>query len=64
MSTLPGQDPALSNLPSQQPFLGGQQPMYQPMPVGAGQQQPQQQQQAPHGQQGGGRSEAQLISFD
>ncbi|CAH2291773.1 hepatocyte growth factor-regulated tyrosine kinase substrate isoform X2 [Pelobates cultripes] len=63
MTTLPGQDPALSNMPSQQPFLGGQQPMYQPMPVGAGQQQPQQQQPA-HGQQGPGGSEAQLISFD
>ncbi|KAM8947773.1 hepatocyte growth factor-regulated tyrosine kinase substrate isoform 2-T2 [Pelodytes ibericus] len=63
MTTLPGQDPALSNMPSQQPFLGGQQPMYQPMPVGGGQQQPPQPQPA-HGQQGPGSSEAQLISFD
>lgn len=29
MSTLPGQDPALSSLPPQQPYLSGQQPMYQ-----------------------------------
>ncbi|XP_018089683.1 hepatocyte growth factor-regulated tyrosine kinase substrate L homeolog isoform X1 [Xenopus laevis] len=64
MSTLPGQDPSLSSLPSQQqPFIGGQQPMYQQMPVAGGQQQPAQQP-AAHGQQGTGRSEAQLISFD
>ncbi|XP_012822055.1 hepatocyte growth factor-regulated tyrosine kinase substrate isoform X4 [Xenopus tropicalis] len=64
MSTLPGQDPSLSNLPSQQqPFIGGQQPMYQQMPVVGGQQQPAQQP-AAHGQQGTGGSEAQLISFD
>ncbi|XP_053309162.1 hepatocyte growth factor-regulated tyrosine kinase substrate isoform X2 [Spea bombifrons] len=63
MSTLPGQDPALSNMPSQQPFHGGQQQMYQPMPVGSGQQQPPQQPPAP-GQHGPGSSEAQLISFD
>ncbi|KAM4662973.1 hepatocyte growth factor-regulated tyrosine kinase substrate isoform 2-T2 [Discoglossus pictus] len=61
MSNLPGQDPAMSNLPSQQQYMGGQQPMYQQMPVG-GQQPPQQQ--APHGQQGPSGSEAQLISFD
>ncbi|XP_068119791.1 hepatocyte growth factor-regulated tyrosine kinase substrate isoform X7 [Hyperolius riggenbachi] len=63
ISALPGQDPALSNMPSQQPYLAGQQPMYQPMPVGAGQQQPPQQQ-ATHGQQVPGGSEAQLICFD
>ncbi|XP_053561959.1 hepatocyte growth factor-regulated tyrosine kinase substrate isoform X2 [Bombina bombina] len=61
MSTLPGQETAMNNLPSQQQYLGGQQPMYQQMPVGASQQPPQQ---AQHGQQGPGRSEAQLISFD
>uniref|UniRef100_A0A8C5QTK7 Hepatocyte growth factor-regulated tyrosine kinase substrate n=1 Tax=Leptobrachium leishanense TaxID=445787 RepID=A0A8C5QTK7_9ANUR len=68
MSTLPGQDPALSNMPSQQPFLGGQQPMYQPVSAAvSGQQQPQhqhQQQQPTHGQPGPGGNEAQLISFD
>ncbi|KAM5135290.1 hepatocyte growth factor-regulated tyrosine kinase substrate isoform 2-T2 [Mantella aurantiaca] len=63
ISALPGQDPAMTNMPSQQPFLPGQQPMYQPMAVGAGQQQPPQQQ-AAHGQQVSGGSEAQLISFD
>ncbi|KAG8565136.1 hypothetical protein GDO81_012732 [Engystomops pustulosus] len=63
MTNLPGQDPAMSNMPSQQPFLPGQQPMYQPMPVGAGQQQPPQQQ-GTHGHQVQGGSEAQLISFD
>ncbi|KAG8446419.1 hypothetical protein GDO86_014030 [Hymenochirus boettgeri] len=64
MSTLPGQDPSLNNLPSQQQqFIGGQQPMYQQMPVGGSQQQPPQQQ-AVHGPQGAGSNEAQLISFD
>ncbi|XP_072259513.1 hepatocyte growth factor-regulated tyrosine kinase substrate isoform X2 [Pyxicephalus adspersus] len=63
ISSLPGQDPAMANMPSQQPYLPGQQPMYQAMPVGAGQQQPPQQQ-AAHGQQVPGGSEAQLICFD
>ncbi|XP_075702200.1 hepatocyte growth factor-regulated tyrosine kinase substrate isoform X1 [Rhinoderma darwinii] len=63
MTSLPGQDPTMNNMPSQQPFHPGQQPMYQPMPVGAGQQLPPPQQ-AAHGQQVQGRSEAQLISFD
>ncbi|XP_069608622.1 hepatocyte growth factor-regulated tyrosine kinase substrate isoform X2 [Ranitomeya imitator] len=63
MTSLPGQDPAMSNMSSQQPFLPGQQPMYQPMPVGAGQPQPPHPQ-ATHGQQVPGGSEAQLISFD
>ncbi|XP_036400578.1 hepatocyte growth factor-regulated tyrosine kinase substrate-like isoform X3 [Megalops cyprinoides] len=58
MSALPGQDP---NMAAQQPYLPGQQPMYQQMaPPGGPQQQVQQQQpQAPPGS-----SEAQLISFD
>ncbi|XP_077107446.1 hepatocyte growth factor-regulated tyrosine kinase substrate isoform X3 [Ranitomeya variabilis] len=63
MTSLPGQDPAMSNMSSQQPFLPGQQPMYQPMPVGVGQPQPPHPQ-ATHGQQVPGGSEAQLISFD
>lgn len=29
MSTLPGQEQGLSNMPPQQPYLSGQQPMYQ-----------------------------------
>lgn len=29
MSALPGQDAALSSLPPQQPYLPGQQPLYQ-----------------------------------
>ncbi|XP_038632941.1 hepatocyte growth factor-regulated tyrosine kinase substrate isoform X5 [Scyliorhinus canicula] len=57
MSTLPAQDPAMSNLPPQQSYLPAQQPMYQQMPPpGPPQQQPPQQQQP--------GSEAQLISFD
>lgn len=63
ISSLPGQDPAMTNMPSQQPFHPGQQQMYQPMAVGGGQQQPPQQQ-ATHGQQVSGGSEAQLICFD
>ncbi|XP_018409151.1 PREDICTED: hepatocyte growth factor-regulated tyrosine kinase substrate isoform X2 [Nanorana parkeri] len=63
ISALPGQDPAMNNMPSQQPYHPGQQQMYQPMAVGAGQQQPPQQQ-ATHGQQVPGGSEAQLICFD
>ncbi|KAJ8345364.1 hypothetical protein SKAU_G00295570 [Synaphobranchus kaupii] len=60
MSSLPGQDP---NMAPQQPYLPGQQPMYQQMlPPGGHQQhaQPHQHQQY-HGQ---GGAEAQLISFD
>ncbi|XP_065271423.1 hepatocyte growth factor-regulated tyrosine kinase substrate isoform X3 [Emys orbicularis] len=67
MSTLPGQEPALSSLPPQQTYLSGQQPMYQQMPPPAGppQQQQQQPQQAPSQvQQAQGSGEAQLISFD
>nr|XP_056723317.1 hepatocyte growth factor-regulated tyrosine kinase substrate [Euleptes europaea] len=67
MSTLPGQDPALSNLPPQQPYLSGQQPMYQQMapPGGPPQQQPPPQQAPAQVQQAqGGSGEAQLISFD
>nr|XP_014340037.1 PREDICTED: hepatocyte growth factor-regulated tyrosine kinase substrate isoform X3 [Latimeria chalumnae] len=65
LSTLPGQDPSMSNLPPQQGYLPGQQSMYQQMAPPGG---PQQQQQPPPPQQpvqqvqGGG--EAQLISFD
>uniref|UniRef100_A0AAX7SVU2 Hepatocyte growth factor-regulated tyrosine kinase substrate n=1 Tax=Astatotilapia calliptera TaxID=8154 RepID=A0AAX7SVU2_ASTCA len=55
ISALPGQDP---NMPPQQQYMPGQQPMYQQQ-----QQQPQQpQQQAP--QAVPGSAEAQLISFD
>ncbi|XP_015282036.1 PREDICTED: hepatocyte growth factor-regulated tyrosine kinase substrate isoform X2 [Gekko japonicus] len=67
MSTLPGQDPALSNLPPQQPYLSGQQPMYQQMapPGGPPQQQPPPQQAPAQVQQAqAGSGEAQLISFD
>ncbi|XP_054834070.1 hepatocyte growth factor-regulated tyrosine kinase substrate isoform X1 [Eublepharis macularius] len=67
MSTLPGQDPALSSLPPQQPYLSGQQPMYQQMapPGGPQQQQPPPQQAPAQVQQAqGGSGEAQLISFD
>ncbi|XP_060109057.1 hepatocyte growth factor-regulated tyrosine kinase substrate isoform X2 [Heteronotia binoei] len=67
MSTLPGQDPALSSLPPQQPYLSGQQPMYQQMapPGGPPQQQPPPQQTPAQVQQAqGGSGEAQLISFD
>nr|XP_033817940.1 hepatocyte growth factor-regulated tyrosine kinase substrate isoform X2 [Geotrypetes seraphini] len=62
MSTLPGQDPALNTLPPQQPYLPGQQPLYQQMvpPGGLSQQQPQSSQ----GQQPQSSGEAQLISFD
>ncbi|KAG9331345.1 hypothetical protein JZ751_019368 [Albula glossodonta] len=58
MSALPGQDP---NMAAQQPYLPGQQPIYQQMaPPGGQQQQAQQQQpQAPPSS-----TEAQLISFD
>ncbi|XP_048347539.1 hepatocyte growth factor-regulated tyrosine kinase substrate isoform X2 [Sphaerodactylus townsendi] len=67
MTTLPGQDPALSSLPPQQPYLSGQQPMYQQMapPGGPSQQQPPPQQAPAQVQQAqGGSGEAQLISFD
>ncbi|XP_048467046.1 hepatocyte growth factor-regulated tyrosine kinase substrate [Rhincodon typus] len=56
MSTLPAQDPAMSNLPPQQSYLPAQQPMYQQMAPPGGAAPQQQQQQA--------GSEAQLISFD
>ncbi|XP_076866192.1 hepatocyte growth factor-regulated tyrosine kinase substrate isoform X3 [Brachyhypopomus gauderio] len=58
MSALPGQDP---NMPPQQHYMQGQQPMYQQMapPGGPPQQAQQQPQQAPPGS-----AEAQLISFD
>ncbi|XP_043384569.1 hepatocyte growth factor-regulated tyrosine kinase substrate isoform X7 [Chelonia mydas] len=65
MSTLPGQEPALSSLPPQQTYLSGQQPVYQQMPPPAGPPQQQQPQQAPSQvQQAQGSGEAQLISFD
>ncbi|XP_047663804.1 hepatocyte growth factor-regulated tyrosine kinase substrate isoform X2 [Tachysurus fulvidraco] len=54
ISALPGQDP---NMPAQQQYIPGQQPMYQQMaPPGGPQQQPQ--------QPSAGSAEAQLISFD
>uniref|UniRef100_A0A669B2C7 Hepatocyte growth factor-regulated tyrosine kinase substrate n=1 Tax=Oreochromis niloticus TaxID=8128 RepID=A0A669B2C7_ORENI len=64
ISALPGQDP---NMPPQQQYMPGQQPMYQQVAPPGGppqqQQQPQQpQQQAP--QAVPGSAEAQLISFD
>uniref|UniRef100_A0A3P9C0L6 Hepatocyte growth factor-regulated tyrosine kinase substrate n=1 Tax=Maylandia zebra TaxID=106582 RepID=A0A3P9C0L6_9CICH len=62
ISALPGQDP---NMPPQQQYMPGQQPMYQLLPwwPPQQQQQPQQpQQQAP--QAVPGSAEAQLISFD
>ncbi|KAM6957543.1 hepatocyte growth factor-regulated tyrosine kinase substrate isoform 2-T2 [Aplochiton taeniatus] len=67
MSALPGQDP---NLPPQQSYMPGQQPMYQQMaPPGGPQQQQQQQAQQQQQQQQQpqavpGSAEAQLISFD
>ncbi|KAJ1128794.1 hypothetical protein NDU88_007169 [Pleurodeles waltl] len=67
MSALPGQDPSLNSLPNQQQFVPGQQPMYQQMPPPGGpppQQQTAQQQPPSQSQQGAGRAEAQLISFD
>nr|XP_034960128.1 hepatocyte growth factor-regulated tyrosine kinase substrate isoform X3 [Zootoca vivipara] len=67
MSTLPGQEQGLSNLPPQQPYLSGQQPMYQQMaPPGGPPQQQQPPQQAPVQvqQAQGGSGEAQLICFD
>ncbi|XP_039200857.1 hepatocyte growth factor-regulated tyrosine kinase substrate isoform X1 [Crotalus tigris] len=67
MPTLPGQESGLSSLPAQQPYLSGQQPMYQQMAPSGGppQQQPPQQQPPPQVQQAqGGGGEAQLISFD
>ncbi|XP_015211765.1 hepatocyte growth factor-regulated tyrosine kinase substrate isoform X1 [Lepisosteus oculatus] len=65
MSALPGQDPSLSALPPQQPYMPGQQPMYQQMaPPGGPQQQVQQQPQQPPPQLAQGSAEAQLISFD
>ncbi|XP_067403255.1 hepatocyte growth factor-regulated tyrosine kinase substrate isoform X2 [Emydura macquarii macquarii] len=64
MSTLPGQEPALSNLPSQPTYLSGQQPMYQQMPPPAGPPQQQPQPAPSQVQQAQGSGEAQLISFD
>ncbi|KAM3845649.1 hepatocyte growth factor-regulated tyrosine kinase substrate isoform 1-T1 [Vipera latastei] len=67
MSTHPGQESGLSSLPPQQPYLSGQQPMYQQMAPSGGpqQQQPPPQQTPPQVQQAqGGGGEAQLISFD
>nr|XP_043907073.1 hepatocyte growth factor-regulated tyrosine kinase substrate isoform X1 [Solea senegalensis] len=67
ISALPGQDP---NMPPQQQYMPGQQPMYQQVapPGGPQQQQQQQQQQQPVQQQTpqavSGSAEAQLISFD
>ncbi|XP_067332485.1 hepatocyte growth factor-regulated tyrosine kinase substrate isoform X6 [Channa argus] len=67
ISALPGQDP---NMHPQQPYMPGQQPMYQQVaPPGGPQQQQQQQQQQPPPQQQApqgvpGSAEAQLISFD
>ncbi|XP_017309618.1 hepatocyte growth factor-regulated tyrosine kinase substrate isoform X3 [Ictalurus punctatus] len=54
ISALPGQDP---NMPPQQQYMPGQQPMYQQMAPPGG---PQQQAQQPPA----GSAEAQLISFD
>ncbi|NWW98328.1 HGS kinase, partial [Caloenas nicobarica] len=60
LSALPGQDAALSSLPAQ-PYLPGQQPLYQQMaPAGGAPQQPQ----PPPAQPPQGSGEAQLISFD
>uniref|UniRef100_A0A3B3Z164 Hepatocyte growth factor-regulated tyrosine kinase substrate n=1 Tax=Poecilia mexicana TaxID=48701 RepID=A0A3B3Z164_9TELE len=63
ISALPGQDP---NMAPQQPYMPGQQPMYQQVAPPGGppqqQQQPQAQQQMP--QAVPGSAEAQLISFD
>ncbi|XP_078807076.1 hepatocyte growth factor-regulated tyrosine kinase substrate isoform X4 [Oryzias latipes] len=61
ISALPGQDP---NMPPQQQYMSGQQPMYQQVapPGGSQQQQPQAQQQAP--QAAPCSTEAQLICFD
>uniref|UniRef100_A0A3P9N916 Hepatocyte growth factor-regulated tyrosine kinase substrate n=1 Tax=Poecilia reticulata TaxID=8081 RepID=A0A3P9N916_POERE len=63
ISALPGQDP---NMAPQQPYMTGQQPMYQQVAPPGGppqqQQQPQAQQQVP--QAVPGSAEAQLISFD
>ncbi|XP_032994970.1 hepatocyte growth factor-regulated tyrosine kinase substrate isoform X5 [Lacerta agilis] len=67
MSTLPGQEQGLSNLPPQQPYMSGQQPMYQQMAPPGGppqQQQPPQQPPVQVQQAQGGSGEAQLISFD
>ncbi|NWU98402.1 HGS kinase, partial [Upupa epops] len=65
MSALPGQDAALSSLPGQQPYLPGQQPLYQQMaPAGGAPPQQQPPPAPPAGQQPPGSSEAQLISFD
>ncbi|XP_041077748.1 hepatocyte growth factor-regulated tyrosine kinase substrate-like isoform X8 [Polyodon spathula] len=61
MSALPSQDP---NMPPQQPYIQGQQPMYQQMAPPGGPQQQMQQQQQQQQQQHGGGGEAQLICFD
>nr|XP_057904153.1 hepatocyte growth factor-regulated tyrosine kinase substrate isoform X4 [Doryrhamphus excisus] len=72
ITTLPGQDP---NMAAQQPYMSGQQPMYQQVaPPGGPQQSAQQQQQPPQQhpppqqqqppQVVPGSAEAQLISFD
>ncbi|NWW90112.1 HGS kinase, partial [Rhynochetos jubatus] len=61
LSALPGQEAALSSLPAQQPYLPGQQPLYQQMaPAGGAPQQPPQPAPAPV-QQPQGSGEAQLI---
>ncbi|XP_046895142.1 hepatocyte growth factor-regulated tyrosine kinase substrate isoform X2 [Hypomesus transpacificus] len=61
MSALPGQDP---NMSPQQPYMPGQQPMYQQMPPPGGPQQQAQQQQQQQPQALPGSAEAQLICFD
>ncbi|XP_052052683.1 hepatocyte growth factor-regulated tyrosine kinase substrate isoform X2 [Apodemus sylvaticus] len=63
MTTLPGQD---ASLPAQQPYMTGQQPMYQQMAPSTGppQQQPPVAQPAPTQGPPAQGSEAQLISFD
>ncbi|XP_029454964.1 hepatocyte growth factor-regulated tyrosine kinase substrate isoform X3 [Rhinatrema bivittatum] len=65
ISALPGQDPAMNTLPPQQPYLPGQQPLYQQMvpPGGPSQQQPPPPPSS-QGQQPPSSGEAQLISFD
>ncbi|KAK7939159.1 hypothetical protein WMY93_002485 [Mugilogobius chulae] len=60
ISALPGQDP---NIPPQQQYMPGQQPMYQQVPPPGGPQQPPPAQQQPP-QAVPGSAEAQLISFD
>ncbi|XP_078081872.1 hepatocyte growth factor-regulated tyrosine kinase substrate isoform X5 [Mustelus asterias] len=62
MSGLPAQDPAMSNLPPQQPYLPAQQPMYQQMaPPGTAQQQQQPAQQQQQQQQPGSEIHLELY---